>query len=151
MCRRRCAWVGASYDEDDQNWGRFELHNAARLCDQRPSRSHAQTPIFLRSQLGPDPSKEQLTEFVWDTLKGGKVVPGYGHAVLRQTDPRYTCQVRFGGTLLGRGSVDLLAPRAADLRALLSLFLQPLAPPRPSTLAHAPPQPHRELHSVSLP
>jgi citrate synthase len=30
---------------------------------------------------------------VWATLKGGKVVPGYGHAVLRKTDPRYTCQV----------------------------------------------------------
>ena len=45
-------------------------------------------------QLGPRPTKEQLTEFVWETLKSGKVVPGYGHAVLRQTDPRYTCQVR---------------------------------------------------------
>ena len=32
-------------------------------------------------------------QFVWKTLKSGKVVPGYGHAVLRKTDPRYTCQV----------------------------------------------------------
>ena len=28
-------------------------------------------------------------------LKGGKVVPGYGHAVLRKTDPRYTAQREF--------------------------------------------------------
>lgn len=25
----------------------------------------------------------------------GQVVPGYGHAVLRKTDPRYTCQREF--------------------------------------------------------
>ena len=30
---------------------------------------------------------------MWDTLKSGKVVPGFGHAVLRKTDPRYMCQV----------------------------------------------------------
>ncbi|GAB4823211.1 hypothetical protein N2152v2_010257 [Parachlorella kessleri] len=41
------------------------------------------------------PTKEQLQEFVWATLKGGKVVPGFGHAVLRKTDPRYTCQRGF--------------------------------------------------------
>ena len=46
-------------------------------------------------QLGADPSKEQVEKFVWDTLNSGKVVPGYGHAVLRKTDPRYTCQARF--------------------------------------------------------
>lgn len=49
----------------------------------------------VRSQLGDAPSKEQLTDFVWSTLKSGKVVPGFGHAVLRKTDPRYTCQREF--------------------------------------------------------
>lgn len=48
----------------------------------------------VMDSLGENPSKEQLTKYVWDTLKGGKVVPGYGHAVLRKTDPRYSCQVR---------------------------------------------------------
>ncbi len=48
-------------------------------------------------QVGVNPTKEQLTEFVWSTLKSGKVVPGYGHAVLRKTDPRYSCQVRVMG------------------------------------------------------
>ncbi|KFM23540.1 putative citrate synthase, mitochondrial [Auxenochlorella protothecoides] len=46
-------------------------------------------------EIGESPSKEQLREFVWATLKGGKVVPGFGHAVLRRTDPRYTCQRVF--------------------------------------------------------
>jgi len=42
----------------------------------------------VREVLGEQPTKEALTDFVWDTLKNGKVVPGYGHAVLRLTDPR---------------------------------------------------------------
>ena len=29
-------------------------------------------------------------------MSEGKVVPGYGHAVLRQTDPRFTAQMEFG-------------------------------------------------------
>ena len=41
------------------------------------------------------PSKEQLTEFAWDTLNSGRVIPGYGHAVLRTPDPRYTEQFKF--------------------------------------------------------
>ena len=51
--------------------------------------------VLCLLQLGDAPAKEQLTEFVWATLKSGKVVPGYGHAVLRQTDPRYLCQREF--------------------------------------------------------
>ncbi|KAF0308376.1 putative citrate synthase 2, mitochondrial [Amphibalanus amphitrite] len=49
----------------------------------------------LRQELGGDVTKEQLKEFIFKTLKSGQVVPGYGHAVLRKTDPRYTCQREF--------------------------------------------------------
>jgi len=38
---------------------------------------------------------ETVTEQAWATLKGGKVIPGFGHAVLRQTDPRYMIQREF--------------------------------------------------------
>jgi citrate synthase len=41
------------------------------------------------------PSEEELRQFVWDTLQSGQVVPGYGHAVLRKTDPRYMAQREF--------------------------------------------------------
>ncbi len=41
------------------------------------------------------PTKEELEKFVWDTLNSGQVIPGYGHAVLRKTDPRYTAQREF--------------------------------------------------------
>lgn len=41
------------------------------------------------------PTKEQIAAYVNKTLKEGKVVPGYGHAVLRKTDPRFTAQADF--------------------------------------------------------
>jgi citrate synthase len=44
---------------------------------------------------GREVNKKTITEFAWETLKSGKVIPGYGHAVLRKTDPRYTCQREF--------------------------------------------------------
>jgi len=49
----------------------------------------------LKSRLGSTPDREQLSRYVWDTLNAGRVVPGYGHAVLRKTDPRYTAQREF--------------------------------------------------------
>ena len=49
----------------------------------------------LMKDLGGVPTKEQLEKYIWDTLNSGKVVPGYGHAVLRKTDPRYTAQREF--------------------------------------------------------
>jgi citrate synthase len=41
------------------------------------------------------PTEEEMKKFVWDTLNSGQVVPGYGHAVLRKTDPRYAAQREF--------------------------------------------------------
>jgi citrate synthase len=41
------------------------------------------------------PTEEEIKQFVWDTLNSGQVIPGYGHAVLRKTDPRYTLQREF--------------------------------------------------------
>ncbi|MFH1999667.1 MAG: citrate (Si)-synthase, eukaryotic [Planctomycetota bacterium] len=41
------------------------------------------------------PTKDQLVKFLWDTLNSGQVIPGYGHAVLRKTDPRYVAQREF--------------------------------------------------------
>jgi len=49
----------------------------------------------LREKFGGVPTKEQLKQFVWDTLNAGQVIPGYGHAVLRKTDPRYMAQREF--------------------------------------------------------
>ena len=41
------------------------------------------------------PTEDQMKKFVWDTLNSGQVIPGFGHAVLRKTDPRYMSQREF--------------------------------------------------------
>ena len=54
--------------------------------------------IQLQGQFkkeGKQVNKDTIREFAWATLKAGKVIPGYGHAVLRKTDPRYMAQRAF--------------------------------------------------------
>ncbi len=51
----------------------------------------------MQKELGTDlPAREEIAEYTKKTLSEGKVVPGYGHAVLRKTDPRFTAQMEFG-------------------------------------------------------
>jgi len=45
--------------------------------------------LKMREEVGDKPSDEKIKEYVLNTLAEGKVVPGYGHAVLRHTDPRF--------------------------------------------------------------
>ena len=53
--------------------------------------------LEMREELGVElPSPEQIEAYVRKTLNEGRVVPGYGHAVLRKTDPRFTAQMEFG-------------------------------------------------------
>jgi citrate synthase len=53
--------------------------------------------LELREELNTElPTQEQIVAYVKKTLSEGKVVPGYGHAVLRKTDPRFTAQMEFG-------------------------------------------------------
>jgi citrate synthase len=42
-----------------------------------------------------EPTPELVEKALWDTLNAGQVIPGYGHAVLRKTDPRYMAQRDF--------------------------------------------------------
>ncbi|KAI9026203.1 citrate synthase-like protein [Hyaloraphidium curvatum] len=51
--------------------------------------------LKMRDEVGTNPSDEDIKNYLWKLLKSGQVVPGYGHAVLRKTDPRYTCQREF--------------------------------------------------------
>jgi len=46
-------------------------------------------------ETGREVSAETVREQAWKTLNSGNVIPGFGHAVLRKTDPRYTCQREF--------------------------------------------------------
>ena len=61
------------------------------------------------------PSKEELKKFAWDTLNGGQVIPGYGHAVLRKTDPRFLAQLDFGQKHFPQDDVFRLAALVYDV------------------------------------
>jgi len=52
--------------------------------------------VDLQKKIGDKPiSNDELAKHVWETLNSGQVIPGFGHAVLRKTDPRYSSQREF--------------------------------------------------------
>jgi len=55
------------------------------------------------------PKKEDLQAYAQETLSNGQVIPGYGHAVLRKTDPRFTAQLNFGLKHFPDGDIFQLA------------------------------------------
>ncbi len=59
--------------------------------------------------------KAALQQFAWDTLNKGQVIPGYGHAVLRKTDPRYTAQLEFGKKYFPDDEIFKLAALVYDV------------------------------------
>jgi citrate synthase len=56
-------------------------------------------------KFGGVPSEKQLHDYALETLTSGRVVPGYGHAVLRVCDPRFTGFVEFGNQYLPKDPV----------------------------------------------
>lgn len=52
--------------------------------------------LGVMDRFGGAPTPEQMEEYTWETLNSGRVIPGFGHAVLRQTDPRFTAFHGFG-------------------------------------------------------
>jgi len=52
--------------------------------------------LSIKDKFGGVPSAEQLADHCKQRLAGGQVIPGYGHAVLRVTDPRFVAFHNFG-------------------------------------------------------
>ena len=52
--------------------------------------------LEIRNHFSGNPSKDDLKEYCWKRLNNGRVIPGYGHAVLRCPDPRFTAFMDFG-------------------------------------------------------
>lgn len=61
------------------------------------------------------PSEEQIEKMAWETLNAGKVIPGYGHAVLRVTDPRFSAFLAFGKEYLPDSPVFQTVARVYDV------------------------------------
>jgi citrate synthase len=67
------------------------------------------------NKYGQVPSAEELRQFAWDTLKAGQVIPGYGHAILRKTDPRFTAQLEYGRAHFPEDPIFKLASMVYDI------------------------------------
>ncbi len=52
--------------------------------------------LEIRDHFNGAPTNEELVKFCWDRLNDGRVIPGYGHAVLRCPDPRFSAFMKFG-------------------------------------------------------
>ena len=50
---------------------------------------------LMKKMEDKQPTEGEVIQYVWDTLNAGHVIPGFGHAVLRKTDPRYLIQRDF--------------------------------------------------------
>ncbi|WFD01807.1 citrate (Si)-synthase [Malassezia obtusa] len=73
--------------------------------------------LELRGEVGERPTDQEIQDYLWKTLKSGRVVPGYGHAVLRQPDPRFTALSKFCETRpeLREDSIVQLVQRLSQL------------------------------------
>ncbi|PWE01319.1 citrate (Si)-synthase [Marinilabilia rubra] len=70
----------------------------------------------LMDELGThDPSTEQVREYAKATLDSGRVIPGYGHAVLRKTDPRFAVQLDFANKYLPEATLIKLVKKVYDV------------------------------------
>jgi citrate synthase len=61
------------------------------------------------------PTDDQLRKFAWDTLNSGKVIPGYGHAVLRITDPRFDAFRAFGKRVMSDDPVFQIVNKVFEI------------------------------------
>ncbi|PYI10720.1 citrate synthase Cit1 [Aspergillus sclerotiicarbonarius CBS 121057] len=54
--------------------------------------------LSMQEKIGTQLTDESVRTYLWDTLKSGRVVPGYGHGVLRKPDPRFEALMDFAAT-----------------------------------------------------
>ena len=72
--------------------------------------------LLMKSDLGGGlPSRDQIANYVQKLLDKGQVIPGFGHAVLRKTDPRYTAQREFALKYLPEDELFLLVSRVFEV------------------------------------
>ncbi|MBE37387.1 MAG: citrate (Si)-synthase, eukaryotic [Flavobacteriales bacterium] len=72
--------------------------------------------LSMQNDLGGGvPSRDDIAAYVQKTLDEGKVIPGFGHAVLRKTDPRYTAQREFALKYLPEDELFLLVSRVFEV------------------------------------
>nr|XP_051194244.1 citrate synthase, mitochondrial-like [Lolium perenne] len=91
----------------------------------------------VMEETGSNITTDQLKEYVWKTLKSGKVVPGYGHGVLRNTDPRYSCQREFALKYLPEDPLFQLVSKLYEVVPPILTELGKVKNPWPNVDAHS--------------
>lgn len=71
--------------------------------------------LAVKDEFKGVPTVDQLEKFAWQTLESGKVIPGYGHAVLRVTDPRFTALHAFGKRVCPNDPVFSIVDRCYEV------------------------------------
>ncbi len=83
------------------------------------------------------PSTDQITDYINQTLAEGKVIPGYGHAVLRQPDPRYMAQRVFAEDYINDDPIVKIVWKLFDIVPPLLQDLGKVKNPWPNVDAHS--------------
>ncbi len=83
------------------------------------------------------PTKEQIADYVKKTLEEGKVIPGYGHAVLRQPDPRFMAQKRFAEEYINDSDIINVVWKCFDVVPPILQGLGKVKNPWPNVDAHS--------------
>ncbi|KAL2465144.1 Citrate synthase 4 [Abeliophyllum distichum] len=91
----------------------------------------------LVEECGENITKENLEDYVWKTLIGGKLIPGFGHGVLRKTDPRYTCLREFALKHLPDDPLFKLVSDLYEVVPPILLELGKVKNPWPNVEAHS--------------
>lgn len=88
--------------------------------------------LETKKKFGGVPTEKQLHDFAWETLNSGKVVPGYGHAVLRITDPRFTAFLAWGKKNIPEDETFQLVSRVFDVVPEVLKQVQKIKDPWPN-------------------
>lgn len=88
--------------------------------------------LMVKEKFGGVPTDQQLKEFAWETLNSGKVVPGYGHAVLRITDPRFSAFLEWGKKNIPDDEVFQLVAKVFDVVPTVLQQVQKIKDPWPN-------------------
>ncbi|KKA26516.1 hypothetical protein TD95_004236 [Thielaviopsis punctulata] len=54
--------------------------------------------LQMQASIPSSYSDADITAYLWATLRSGRVIPGFGHAVLRQPDPRFSALMAFAAS-----------------------------------------------------
>jgi citrate synthase len=97
--------------------------------------------LQMKEEIGTStPTKQQIEAYVKKTIEDGKVVPGYGHAVLRKTDPRFSAQQDFYNRYIKPKGEDELCEMVQNIFEVVPPILSSLGKiknPWPNVDAHS--------------